>query len=284
MNIPAIRTRAAAVPLIVALVTGFVTTSTSASADVPGRVVVSDTSDSNSNDKGAEISCPDAKRVIGTGAEIIGDVAGGVGGDVVIDEVIPTGTSVSAYGVETLSGTSSPWRIRVWAVCGYPHGATTVRYATTSSHPNPKDVELDCRDGEWLLGSGYQMEGARGNVSVTDLIPTLDSVSVHTTENHRGYDGNYYLRAFAICAEERPVGLQVVQDETDENSSNKGTLVSCPEGKQALGAGFSIPGAAGETALTEFVPTTRAVTATANELSSTSREWSVIAYATCATE
>ncbi|WP_066367576.1 hypothetical protein [Herbidospora mongoliensis] len=284
MNIPVLRTRAAAAPLIVALVTGFVTTASPASADVPGRVVVSDTSDSNSNDKGAEVACPDAKRVIGTGAEIIGDVAGGVGGDVVIDEVIPTGTTVSAYGVETLSGTSSPWRIRVWAVCGYPHGTTSVRSVVTSSHPNPKELNLDCRDGDWLLGSGYQMEGARGNVSVTDLVPTLDSVWVQTKENHRGYGGNYSLRLFAICAEERPAGLQVVQEETEENSSNKGTLVSCPEGKLALGAGFSIPGAAGETALIEFVPTSRAVSATANELSSTTREWSVVAYATCASE
>ncbi|MFG3437828.1 hypothetical protein ACGF0J_11370 [Nonomuraea sp. NPDC047897] len=284
MNIPASRTRAATASLIVALVTGFVTTATPASANVPGRVAVSGTSESNSNDKGAEVTCPDAKRVIGTGAEIIGDVPGGVGGDVIIDEVIPTGTTVSAYGVETLSGTSAPWRIRVWAVCGYPRGITTIRFVTTTSHPNPKELELDCRDGEWLLGSGYQLEGARGNVSVTDLVPSLHSVSVHTKENHRGYDGNYYLRAFAICAEEQPAGLQVVEDETAENSDNKGTLVTCPEGKQALSAGFSIPGAAGETALINFIPTTRAVSATANELSSTTRKWSVIAYATCATE
>ncbi|GAB1818806.1 hypothetical protein [Herbidospora sp. RD11066] len=283
MNIPALRIRAA-VPLLIALVAGVTLTATAASADVPGRVVVSDTSDSNSNDKGAEIACPDNKRVIGTGAEIIGDVVGGVVGKVIIDEVIPTGTSVSAYGVETLAGTGSPWRIKVWAVCGNPRGGTTVRSLITGLHPNPKDLDVSCDEGDWLLGSGYQMEGARGNVSVTDMIPTLDSVSVHTKENHRGYGGNYSLRVFAICAEERPFGLQVVHEETEEDSDDKGTVVFCPEGKVALGGGFSIPGAAGETVLFEFLPSTHTTRASAGELSTTTREWSVIAYATCAFE
>ncbi len=136
----------------------------------------------------------------------------------------------------------------MWAVCGNPGTTTYIRYQTTASHPNPKTLGLACHEGDWLLGSGYQLEGARGNVSVTGLIPTLDDVFVETKENHRGYGGNYYLRVFVICAEDAPSGLQVVSEESDENSARQGRRQALSRrGSGRLGAGFSIPGAAGET-------------------------------------
>ncbi|WP_061292268.1 hypothetical protein [Herbidospora cretacea] len=273
-------TRFRAVSLVIALAAGLVVAGAGpSSADVPGRVTVSEVSDRNSDDKGAEVHCPDGTHVIGTGAEITSG-----GGAVVIDEVIPTAYTVSAYGVETLAGTSAEWTIRVWAVCGNPRTNTYIRYQTTASHPNPKTLALACHEGDWLVGSGYQLEGARGNVSVTGLIPTLHDVFVETKENHRGYGGNYYLRVFAICVEDAPSGLQVVYEESDENSVDKGAVRPCPEGKQTLSAGFSIPGAAGETILTYFIPTNETAITYAHELSTTSREWSVRAYATCANE
>ncbi|WP_155336934.1 hypothetical protein [Acrocarpospora corrugata] len=266
---------------MIALVTGFVTvTAGPSSADVPGRVIVADSSENDSRDKGVEVACPSGKRVIGTGA----DISGGVGGSVIIDQVIPTVDTVSAYGVETPDGTEAPWTIRVWAVCASPHGTTYTRSQSTTSHPNPKFLALSCHPGDWLLGSGYQLEGARGNVSVTELVPTLTGVSVDTKENHRGYAADYYLRVFAICAEDAPAGLQVVSEESEESSEDKGSVAFCPSGKQALSAGFSIPGAAGETVLTNFIPANETAMAYANELSVTGRDWSVITYATCATE
>ncbi|MFE3451884.1 hypothetical protein ACFXJ8_23480 [Nonomuraea sp. NPDC059194] len=273
--------RTATASVILALVAGFVTvTAGPSSAEVPGRVIVSESSDSNSNDKGAEVTCPDGKRVIGTGAEI----TGWLGGSVIIDEVIPTTYSVSAYGVETPDGTTASWTITVWAVCGFPRGTTYIRSVATTSHPNPKTLPLECLEDDWLLGSGYQLEGARGNVSVTGLVPTLNSVFVETKENHRGYAGNYYLRAFVICADNAPTGLQVVYEESDEDSEDKGSIAPCPSGKETLSAGFSIPGAAGETVLTYFIPTNGTALGYANELSVTGRDWSVKTYATCAFE
>ncbi|GAA1015037.1 hypothetical protein Aple_052190 [Acrocarpospora pleiomorpha] len=281
MNISIKFPRTATASLIIALAVGFVTvTAGPSSADVPGRVIVTESSDRNSDDKGAEVTCPDGTRVLGTGAEI----SGGVGGSVIIDQVIPTAYTVSAYGVETPAGTTASWVIRVWAVCGNPRTTTYIRYQATASHPNPKTLGLACHEGDWLLGSGFQLEGVRGNVSVTGLIPTLDDVFVETKENHRGYAGNYYLRVFVICAEDAPAGLQVVSEESDENSDDKGSVVPCPDDKQALSAGFSIPGAAGETVLTYFIPNNPTAIAYAHELSSTTREWSVRTYATCAFE
>ncbi|WP_062345732.1 hypothetical protein [Herbidospora yilanensis] len=266
--------------LTLALAAGFVTASAGpSSADVPGRVIVSEVSESNSNDKGAEVHCPDGTHVLGTGAEITRG-----GGSVVIDEVIPTAYTVSAYGVETPTGTTAAWTIRVWAVCGNPRTNAYIRYQTTASHPNPKTLGLACHEGDWLVGSGYQLEGARGNVSVTALIPTLDDVFVETKENHRGYAGNYYLRVFAICVEDAPAGLRVLSEESEEDSDDKGAIRECPAGTRTLSAGFSIPGAAGETVLTYFIPTDGTVITYAHELSGTSREWSVRSYATCANE
>ncbi|GAB1821615.1 hypothetical protein [Herbidospora sp. RD11066] len=273
--------RTATLSVVLALLTGLLpVTAGPSAADVPGRVTVTGTSDSDSGDKGADVSCPTGKRVLGVGAEI----TGGVGGSVIIDQVIPTSDGVSAYGVETPDGTDAPWRIGVWAVCGDPHGSTYTRSQATTSHPNPKSLALSCLPGDSMLGSGYQLEGARGNVSVTGLVPTLTGVSVETKEIHRGYAGDYYLRVFVRCADERPAGLQVVSEESDENSDDKGSVVDCPSGKQTLSAGFDIPGAAGETVLTNFIPANHTAMAYANELSVTGREWSVVTYATCATE
>ena len=191
----------AAVSLVIALSAVIMTVPASASsADISGYQVKYATSDSNSNDKGAEVTCTGGTRVLGTGAEIIG-----VSGAVVIDEVIPTTYTVSAYGVETEEGTSASWSIRVRAVCGDPDESTTI-LSRVSPLNGMIPVSVTCDTGEFLLGTGYQLEGARGTASLDYVIPQLNMVYAHAVNRYPATYTDWTLRVFAICAEDRQRG------------------------------------------------------------------------------
>jgi hypothetical protein len=88
---------------------------------VNGLERVSNTSISNSNSpKGIGVQCPPGKVVVGTGAAILGGKKGATSNeetDVVIDHIIPIGTSqvfVDAYEEEP---TSASWQVVAYAIC-----------------------------------------------------------------------------------------------------------------------------------------------------------------------
>lgn len=276
------RTWAATVSLVIALSAVIMTVPASASsADISGYQVKYATSDSNSNDKGAEVTCTGGTRVLGTGAEIIG-----ASGTVVIDEVIPTTYTVSAYGVETEEGTSASWSIRVRAVCGDPDESTTI-LSRVSPLNGMIPVSVTCDPGEFLLGTGYQLEGARGTASLDYVIPQLNMVYAHAVNRYPATYTDWTLRVFAICAEDPPAGLWLYSETSQSTSSNKPIEVACGgagDRQVVLGTGFSIGNGHGEVTLDYLIPTSDEVLARASEMEPIGHSWTVTAYAICAWE
>ena len=79
---------------------------------ISGLQVVSNESASSSEAKGITVTCPEGKQVVGTGA----DISGGFG-EVVIDQIIPTGTTVNVQGFEKAGGSALNWSIVAIAIC-----------------------------------------------------------------------------------------------------------------------------------------------------------------------
>ncbi|MEW9532599.1 hypothetical protein [Microbispora sp. NPDC049125] len=276
--------RRAAVSLVIALAVTIVTVPAGTSyADIPNYRFVSGTSDRDSRDKGAEATCPSGTRVLGGGA-----VIDGASGDVIVDEVIPTVNEVSVYGVEkTGDAAEAYWTITAWAVCGTPSGLVHTRSLETGPGPNAKDLTVTCEPGEFLLGTGYELEGARGGASVETLVPTLNSVRATAKERDRGYASDWSLRVFAICAEDPPAGLWLYSKTSRSNSDDKMAEVSCGgagDRQVVLGTGYAISGGAGEVVIDELVAAGDTVLGWAAKMDGSTRDWTVTAYAICAYE
>jgi hypothetical protein len=151
----------------------------------------------SSNDKSVEVTCPAGKVVLGTGASITGGH-----GDVVIDEIIPTTTTVKVKGIEVDFGYAGDWTIRAYAICGDEPGGREIVSRATTSNSEDKGGNAPCDPGKVVFGAGFDLEGAAGGTFIDDLIPTNDSVLTFAMEDWDGSDGNgrdWALRSYAIC-------------------------------------------------------------------------------------
>ncbi|MDP4505912.1 hypothetical protein [Nonomuraea turcica] len=287
-SILTVRKRAILVTLLVMpAAAGMTVLANPSSADVPDLEFVEQSTGYDSDDKGIDVTCPDGKRVLGVGADL-----DGARGKVVIDQVVPTTYSVNAYAYEYGSryntGTGDDWRLRVWAFCGNPHGATVISSRESNFDPDDsKVVTAPCPAGYDVLGSGAQLDGARGEVVIDEMIPSATSVAVGAIEDDRGLNANWKIRAYAICAENRPAGLEIVSRDGDgpiTSDDNDSTYAHCP-GKQALGSGFDIMDGGGETGIEKLIPGSDTVVTTAVEdWDGNSRDWFVRAYVICAND
>ena len=269
-----------------ALAVGLMAQASPASASLPNRETVAASSASTSLDKGVTVTCPAGKRVVGSGADIAGIGAGN--GAVVLDDVITTVSTVTAYAYEVENGTSASWAIRAWAVCGNPNGSSTTSSRVSVTNSNNKPVTVTCPVGKVVLGSGASITGGRGEVVIEAIIPTTTTVTVAGKEDPTGggYFGDWSVRAYAICGDE-PGGRTIVSRTTTSNSVDKGGSAPCPTGKVVFGGGFNIIGAAGETFIDDFIPTNASVLTFAVEHDDGSddngRDWSLRSYAICGT-
>ncbi|TMR91443.1 hypothetical protein [Nonomuraea basaltis] len=282
--------RAIAMTLIAMLATAFMTVLASpSSADVPDLEFVSVTGVSNSDNKGLSVTCPGNKRVVGVGADL-----DGARGKVVLDEVVPSLNSVSAHAYEygsrynnDNSGTQDDWRIRVWAYCANPHGAVVTSSRESVNSSNNKSVTVNCPSGYDVIGSGAELTGALGEVVIDEIIPTATSVTVRGLEDDTGLAADWKIRAYAICAQDRPAGLEIISRDSSTGSDDTGTYAHCP-GKRALSGGFDIAGGAGETGIEDLIPGTDTFVAFAAEewdgSDGNGRDWFVRTYVICATQ
>ncbi len=269
-----------------ALAVGLMAQASPASAAFPDRETVAASSVSNSLDKGVTVTCPAGKRVVGSGADISGYLAGS--GAVVLDDVIPTSTTVTAYAYEVEEGTSLTWAIRAWAVCGNPNGSMTTSSRVSATNSISKGVTVTCPAGKVVLGSGASITGGRGEVVIDEIIPTATTVTATGLEDPTGggYFGDWSIRAYARCGDE-PGGRTIVSSTTTSNSADKSGSAPCPTGKVVFGGGFDIIGGAGETFIDDFIPTNASVLTFGMEHDDGSddngRDWSLRSYAICGT-
>jgi len=256
-----------------------------AAAAVPHRGVYANSTGLDSNNKGVSVSCPSGQQVMGAGADV--SMAGRP--YVVLDQLIPDKDSVSVYAYEYPDKpTNLIWGLRVWAVCADPPSGGMVTKSVTQRGGSPVNrvVTATCPAGMVLYGTGWQIEGARGQVMVDHVIPTKTSVSVSAYEIDggitSGYSGNWSLKAIARCGAD-PGGRQIVSANTSPTSDNKLGLVDCPSGKVPLGGGFEVHGLRDRILVNNLILTNLNVQTAAYELIDVSPgTWYLETYGICA--
>jgi hypothetical protein len=278
---------------LAAVTAGLTAPASPASADLPNREVVAASAHTVDDRGEAVVECPPGTRVVGAGADIAGIPAGS--GSVILDDLIPTVDSVTAYAYEAEHGTNADWQISAWAVCGSPHGSSvTSSRASVRNSRDVKDVDVTCPPGKVVLGTGASIDGARGEVVIDEIVPTTRTVTAKGVEAPAGggFAGDWEIRVYAICAEE-PGGRVIEGRTTPESSQDKPGNAPCDDGKAVFGGGFDINGGAGETFIDDFIPANVAGTNTGvvrtfamenwDGSDGNGRDWSLTTYAICGT-
>lgn len=256
----------------------------SASAAVPGLQRITATSVTNSvSTKTVTAVCPVGKRVTGAG----GDITGGLG-QVVIDDLAPTATSVRVTGYEDDTGTTVNWSVRAYAICANPlPGQQIVTASAVSNSVSGTGVTATCPVGKRLIGTGGELTGATGQVVMDDITPssTLSSVRVTGFEDDNGTAANWSVRAYAVCA--YPLaGLSRVTATSASNSlTAKSTTANCPVGRKLTGTGGDFTGGVGQVVMDDITPNSilSGLTITGREdENGTTASWFTHAYAICA--
>lgn len=158
------------------------------------------TASDSSSSKFATATCPAGKKVVGTGARLIGDA-----GQVMIDDVQPSAslTSVNVSAYEDATGYAGNWSLWAYATCANPLANQTLQSADTLPANSTDDaVGVACPGGTKAHGLGGSMTGALGQALYGGLYPAADlsSTVAVTIEQNGGFGGNWYTRVYAICA------------------------------------------------------------------------------------
>ncbi|WP_412539985.1 hypothetical protein R8Z50_29790 [Longispora sp. K20-0274] len=253
---------------------------TPAEAALPGHQLVSTVSVSDSaTTKSATATCPAGKQVVGAGAYI-----DGVEGQVILDDLIPTATTVRATGYEIQGGTTANWWIRAFAVCASPlPGYEIVTTAGASSSAN-KTATAACPAGKQVIGSGAAVTGGLGQVVMGTMQPSSTGTTVIGYEDADGTAATWYLTAYAICAT-APAGTEIVTSTTLSDSLNKSASPTCPAGKLPLGQGWAITTTEPGRVVSDIaMPTANGAMAVARESGAVGTSWSLSARVVCATQ
>jgi hypothetical protein len=144
--------------------------------------------------------CTNDRRLTGVG----GQVPIGATGQVVLDAVIPSADleTATVRAQEDEDGFSGNWTLRPFALCADPLPGLQLVTATGNSDSQNKHVTARCPDGKRVIGTGGQILGGAGEVSIQYMIPdaALTRAHVRGVEDQDGRSSNWAVRAFAICA------------------------------------------------------------------------------------
>lgn len=279
-SIPALARRSA---LTLAVLGGTWALASTASAAVPGLQLVTKTSPSSSFNKSEVAICPGAKRLLGGG----GTIAGGLG-EVVLDDLTPGTRTFLAFGREDQDGLASNWSIRAFAICADPVPGLELVSTTGPTSSFAKSTSAACPTGKQVVSTGGEITGGNGQVSIFRFgtLSSLRSVRVSAREDRDGFDGNWSVRAHAICANPLP-GLELVTAESAADSfDSKSQAASCPSGKKVVGGGAEVGFNSSEAILKDIHPSGNlsSIVASAEEdQAGSDKSWSVRAHAICAT-
>jgi hypothetical protein len=253
-------------------------------APPPGLQRIAATSASNSTNKGVTATCPTGKKVLGAAGQITPAT-----GQVSLAAIRPnsTLTSVTVIGAEDGTGFGGSWSVTAYAICANPPAGLQRIVATSASNSSAKDATATCPAGKGVVGTGGEITGGAGQVTLEILAPSpadgTGGVYALAFEDDTGFAGNWRVTAYAICA---AVSKRVVA-QSATNSSNKGLFAQCPGSLRTTGVGGDITGSPGQVPLVYVGPTdataTRASAGGAEDETGFSGNWFVRAYAICAT-
>jgi hypothetical protein len=157
------------------------------------------TGGNSSGYKIATANCSAGKKLISVGARTtLG------GGNLVIDDLRPNAalTSATVTGYEDEDGYGGNWSLWAYGVCANPLPGLELVTATSAVNSADKVVGATCPVGKDLHGLGAETAGAVGQTIHAGVYPdaTLTSTVDLSLEDPTGISGNWYTRAYAICA------------------------------------------------------------------------------------
>lgn len=206
---------------------------------------------------------------------------------VVIDEVVPdvaTGT-VRVEAWQGDQGAPNPWSVRARAICAT--GIFNVELVddgpSAFNSTSSKSDTATCPFGKKVVGVGFEIGGASGQVHVADVDPSEDRVEVTAYEDDNFTAANWAITALAVCATE-PFGLEFV---TSPSPAPGTDTTTCPAGKSAIGAGASVDIARNDVSLTDvkvasYAGSQLAVALGREDVDGTGTNWRTAANPICA--
>lgn len=182
---------------------------------------------------------------------------------------------VSAAAALSLLGPVTP--------AGAVPGQIIVSAVTAFDSTTGKGATATCPSGKRVLGTGWKVTGADGQVTVEQVVPdaALTQVGAFAREDGTGTALSWSLEVFAVCASVS--GGTVVMAAGVSSSQPKTVPATCPTGYKVTGAGFAISGGAGEVHVDSVEPAAllASVTVSAREDGAYLPTWQLRAYAVC---
>jgi hypothetical protein len=249
----------------------------------PGLARLSLTSALDSAKKSVTATCPTGKRLLGAGGEINSS-----NGQVLLDEVRPNSTLTGAVvnALEDETGNPQNWSLTAYAICANPVAGLQRMSAQSAVDSSISKVkEVSCPAGKQVTGGGGDINSPNGQVVLDALFPdvALTSFGVAAFEDDTENAGNWSLTAYAICAN----SAERIAAATGPDSGDKTVSAICPAGKGLTGGGGDITGGLGQVVLDDLTPfgtpPTRVEVSADEDEDGTTADWSLRAYAICAT-
>jgi hypothetical protein len=156
--------------------------------------------------------------------------------------------------------------------------------ASVNDGSNPKSVVVNCPAGTRVYGAAAAISGAQGTATLDDLTPNAALTSVVVTAYENGEPGDWRLIGRAYCAN-ATANLQRVTATTANNSTSpKSISATCPAGLRLFGLGGEVTGGVGNVFFDDLTPNVglTSATVTAYENGAYASNWSLNAYAVCA--
>jgi hypothetical protein len=146
-----------------------------------------------------------------------------------------------------------------------------------------KSVTANCPAGKRVIGTGFQLLGAQGDIVLDDLIPTATGVTVGAGEDQDGTAATWKITAIAVCAT-APAGIEIVTVTSAFGvSTGKNATANCPAGKRVIGTGAALANGFGQVSVGNLIFSDTAVFAYGiDDQDGYSAGWSITAYAVCA--
>jgi len=291
--------RKLAVLLVPALLTGLVGSMVAvagpASAALPGLVHVYKSFVGSDDWQRVTATCPPNKVLVGTGAQVSGG-----GSAIVINSIRPNGGTVTApTAVTVVAWEADPPYAPAWttahAICANPIPGLMRVFEWQTGSGDFQDATAMCPSGKSLLGTGADLIGAYGEVTVEAIMPNggpataPTSVFVRAYESDPPYFSDWTVIAYAICANTSAVPglMRVAQSSAYNSDSPKIAHATCPAGKLLTGTGALAKGE-GEVVLHALRPAGPSTTelnrntVSAYEEDPYSNNWPMQAFAICA--
>jgi hypothetical protein len=215
-----------------------------------------------------------------------------------VDAISKTRTTrFIGLAVAVVVGLSGSLAISATPAAAAVPGLIRVSSISGSTPHDSKVMVVACPAGKKLVGSGARITGGLGEVVLTSLqpngSPTVAPTSVTAIAQEADpISRNWSLTVYGICANPLPGLVRISATSVDNQSEDfKGAAAVCPTGKRMVSSGFSIGLAQGQATVRSVLPVGTApgdpvpyyASVAAAESDLYSGNWSLIAYAICAT-